>query len=63
LGLTPKAHVVLYEGDANNRQVIPLYWALKYWNFQKVSIIKGGLALWEKNSPVVNARKENKNTI
>jgi len=47
LGLTPKAHVVLYDGDANNRPVMRLYWALKNLNFQKVSIIKEGLALWE----------------
>jgi 3-mercaptopyruvate sulfurtransferase SseA len=57
MGLTPKDHIVLYDGDANLQQVMRLYWAFKYWNFPKVSVIKGGLALWEKeNRPLHDAR-------
>ena len=48
MGLTPKDHIVLYDGEANLQQVMRLYWAFKYWNFPKVSVIKGGLALWNK---------------
>jgi 3-mercaptopyruvate sulfurtransferase SseA len=62
MGLIPGDHIVLYDGEADNRQVMRMYWALKYWNFPKVSIIKGGLALWEKeNRPVVDSRLANKN--
>jgi len=62
MSLKPGDHVVLYDGEADNRQVMRMYWALKYWNFPKVSIIKGGLALWEKeNRPVVDERIANKN--
>ncbi len=50
MGLTPADHIVLYDGDAGMDQVMRLYWALKYWNFQKVSIIEGGLALWAKEN-------------
>ena len=57
MGLTPKDHIVLYDSDANLQQVMRLYWAFKYWNFPKVSVIKGGLALWEKeNRPLHDAR-------
>ena len=50
MGLQPNDHLVLYDGDAGMEQVMRLYWALKFWNFQKVSIIEGGLALWEKEN-------------
>jgi 3-mercaptopyruvate sulfurtransferase SseA len=57
MGLTPKDHIVLYDGDDNMQQVMRLYWALKFWNFPKVSVIKGGLALWEKeNRPLADPR-------
>jgi len=62
MGLTPTDHIVLYDGDANMQQVMRMYWAFKYWNFPKVSIIKGGLALWEKeNRPIADTRIADKN--
>jgi 3-mercaptopyruvate sulfurtransferase SseA len=60
MGLTPKDHIVLYDDDANLEQVMRLYWAFKYWNFPKVSIIQGGWALWEKeNRPLADTRIAN----
>jgi 3-mercaptopyruvate sulfurtransferase SseA len=57
MGLTPKDHIVLYDDDANMQQVMRMYWALKYWNFPKVSVIKGGWALWEKEDrPLADLR-------
>ena len=64
MDLTPKDHIILYDADADQKQVMRLYWALKYWNFTKVSIIRGGLALWEKeNRPLADTRiaKQDKN--
>lgn len=59
MGLTPKDHIVLYDGDAGMDKVMRLYWVLKYWNFQKVSIIEGGLALWAKeNRPLAYAAQQ-----
>ena len=50
MGLSPKDHVVLYDGGGSMDKVMRLYWALKYWNFPRVSIIEGGLALWAKEN-------------
>ena len=62
MGLTQEDHIVLYDADADQKQVMRLYWAFKYWNFPKVSIIKGGLALWEKeNRPLADTRIADKN--
>lgn len=54
MGITQEDHIVLYDGEAGLRHVIRIYWALKYWNFPKVSIMKGGFSLWQQeNRPVI----------
>ena len=59
MGLTPKDHIVLYDGEAGMDKVKRLYWALKYWNFPRVSIIEGGLDLWAKeNRPLAYAAQQ-----
>jgi 3-mercaptopyruvate sulfurtransferase SseA len=50
MGIVPEDHIVLYDGEAGLRHVMRIYWVLKYWNFPKVSIMVGGLALWEKEN-------------
>jgi 3-mercaptopyruvate sulfurtransferase SseA len=47
MGLSPKDHVVLYEADVGMKKAMRVYWVLKFWNFPKVSIMDGGLALWQ----------------
>lgn len=55
MGLEPEDHIVLYGGSINMRHAIRTYWALKYWNFPKVSIMNGGFALWQReNRPVIH---------
>jgi rhodanese-related sulfurtransferase len=54
MGIMPKDQIVLYDGEAGLRHVMRIYWALKYWNFPKVSIMVGGLALWQQeNRPLI----------
>jgi thiosulfate/3-mercaptopyruvate sulfurtransferase len=54
MGIEPEDHIVLYDSEAGLRNIIRLYWALKYWNFKNVSIMEGGLALWqEENRPLI----------
>ena len=47
MGLTPKDHIVLYDADIKKNNVTRMYWALKFWNFSKISIMEGGLARWQ----------------
>jgi thiosulfate/3-mercaptopyruvate sulfurtransferase len=54
VGLKPKDHIVLYDSDMKKHNVTRVYWALKFWNFSKVSIMEGGFARWQ---------AENKNVI
>ena len=48
MGVTPNDHIVLYGGDVKSHYVTRVYWTLKYWNFPKVSVMDGGIALWQK---------------
>lgn len=48
LGVTPKTHIVLYDGDGKTHHVARVYWTFKYWNFDNVSIMDGGKSRWEK---------------
>ncbi|NOR26619.1 MAG: hypothetical protein GQ542_19955, partial [Desulforhopalus sp.] len=48
MGVTPNDHIVLYGGDVKSHYVTRVYWTLKYWNFPKVSLMDGDLALWKK---------------
>lgn len=48
LGITPDTYIVLYDGDGSHHHVTRVYWTLKYWNLDKVSIMDGGKFLWEK---------------
>ena len=47
MGLKPKDHIVLYDSDNQKKTVTRIYWALKFWNFSKVSVMEGGLARWQ----------------
>ena len=47
MGINNKDHIVLYDSDIKRNNVTRLYWALKFWNFPKVSIMEGGLARWQ----------------
>jgi 3-mercaptopyruvate sulfurtransferase SseA len=38
---------VLYDSDNQKKTVTRIYWALKFWNFSKVSVMEGGLARWQ----------------
>lgn len=42
----PEAHIVLYDGDDKMHHVARVYWTLKYWNYDNVSIMDGGKTLW-----------------
>jgi thiosulfate/3-mercaptopyruvate sulfurtransferase len=54
MGIEREDHIVLYDSETGLRNITRLYWALKYWNFPKVSIMDGGLALWQKeNRPLI----------
>ena len=48
MGITPNDHIVLYDGDGKPHHVMRVYWTLKYWHFSKVSVMDGGIALWQK---------------
>lgn len=48
MGVTPADRIVLYDGDGKPHHVMRVYWTLKYWNFPKVSVMDGGIALWRK---------------
>ena len=50
MGLSPKDHIVLYEADIGMKKAMRVYWVLKFWNFPRVSIMDGGLALWQKEN-------------
>ena len=55
MGIMPKDHIVLYDGETGLRHVMRIYWALKYWNYSKVSVMEGGLALWQQeNRPLIH---------
>ncbi|MDZ7640520.1 MAG: rhodanese-like domain-containing protein [Desulfurivibrio sp.] len=43
----PEAHIVLYDGDGKHHHVARVYWTLKYWNYDNVSIMDGGKGLWQ----------------
>ena len=48
LAAPPDAHIVLYDGDGAPHSVARVYWTLKFWNYENVSIMDGGKALWQK---------------
>jgi thiosulfate/3-mercaptopyruvate sulfurtransferase len=50
MGVTPDDHIVLYDGfdKPHAHYVTRVYWTLKYWHFSKVSIMDGGITLWQK---------------
>jgi len=48
MGVTPNDHIVLYDGDGKPHHVMRVYWTLKYWHFPKISVMDGGIALWQK---------------
>jgi 3-mercaptopyruvate sulfurtransferase SseA len=44
----------LYDSETGLCNITRLYWGLNCWNFTKVSIMDGGLALWQKeNRPLI----------
>ena len=64
-GITPDTHIILYDGDTkpHPHHVTRVYWTLKYWNLNKVSIMDGGKSLWEnqkrpltKDTPKIKTR-------
>ena len=48
MGVTQNDHIVLYDGDGKPHHVMRVYWTLKYWHFSNVSVMDGGIALWQK---------------
>ncbi len=59
MGITPDDHIVLYDGDGKPHHVMRVYWTLKYWHFPKVSVMDGGVALWQKEKrPVITEVKK-----
>ncbi|MCA1765189.1 MAG: hypothetical protein LC633_02910, partial [Desulfobulbaceae bacterium] len=47
-GLTNNTHIILYDGDNNHPQHLArIYWTLKYWNFDNISMMDGNKALWQ----------------
>ena len=52
----PEAHIVLYDGDGNHHHVTRVYWTLKYWNYDNVSIMDGGKALWQRQERSLSAK-------
>lgn len=50
MGLSPKDHIVLYEADVDMKKAMRMYWVLKFWNFPRVSIMDGGVALWQREN-------------
>jgi thiosulfate/3-mercaptopyruvate sulfurtransferase len=48
MGVTPNDHIVLYDGDGKPHHVMRVYWTLKYWHFPQISVMEGGIALWQK---------------
>ncbi len=57
MGMTPNDHIVLYGGDVKSHYVTRVYWTLKYWNFPKVSVMDGDLALWKKEKRPVTTEE------
>ncbi len=47
-GITPDTHIILYDGDGKLHHVARVYWTLKYWHINNVSIMDGSKPLWEK---------------
>ena len=43
----PETHIVLYDGDDRTHHVARVYWTLKYWNYDNVSIMDGGMNQWQ----------------
>lgn len=41
-------HIILYDGDNKPHHVARVYWTLKFWNFENVSIVDGGKFYWQK---------------
>ena len=54
MGITPDDHIVLYDGDGKPHHVMRVYWTLKYWHFSKVSVMDGGIALWQKEKRAIS---------
>lgn len=48
-GITNDTHIVLYDGEGkpHPQHVARIYWTLKYWNIENVSIMDGSKALWK----------------
>ncbi len=64
MGISPDDHVVLYDGDGKPHHVMRVYWTLKYWHFPKVSVMDGGIALWQKEKrPVTTEITKGSRTI
>ena len=53
MGVTQDNHIVLYDGDGKHHHVTRVYWTLKYWHFPKVSIMDGGIGLWQEEKRAV----------
>jgi thiosulfate/3-mercaptopyruvate sulfurtransferase len=57
MGVAQDSHIVLYDGDGKPHHVTRVYWTLKYWHFPKVSVMDGGIGLWQKEKrPVTTDR-------
>ncbi len=50
LAAPPSARIVLYDGDGKVHHLARVYWTLKFWNYENVSIMDGGKALWQKEN-------------
>ncbi|BCO08298.1 sulfurtransferase [Desulfolithobacter dissulfuricans] len=46
LAAPPSTHIVIYGGDGKPHFPARVYWTLKYWNYNKVSIMDGGKKKW-----------------
>lgn len=49
-GITPDTHIILYDGDGKLHHVARVYWTLKYWHINNVSIMDGSKPLWEQEN-------------
>ena len=46
LGIDQKTHVVIYDGDGKIHHATRLYWTLKYWHINNISIMDGNKPQW-----------------
>ncbi len=53
LGATPKTEIVLYD-DQQGMNAARLWWLLKLYGHDQVSILDGGLSVWEKHKKKLN---------